>query len=227
MKRRGSTLKHEHRILVMALAGGLPAVVVALSLLWFGGYSTKVWWTLTVFIITCWFGFSFALQTRVVRPLQTLANLIAALREGDHSIRARGARKGDALGEVMSEINDLSEMLRSQRAGAIEATALLRTVMAEIDVAVFAFDDADKLRLVNRAGERLLAQPVERLIGRTAIELRLNESLRSETGSNTLNGDAPHTFQQTFPAIPTFGGECVEAVFVSTVARTRCSFSLI
>ena len=192
-------LSHERRVLVMALAAGLPAMVVALVLLWMGDYSAKVCWTLTAFIAGCWLGFTFALQTRVVRPLQTLANLIAALREGDYSIRARGAGNTDALAEVNTEINFLSEMLRGQRTGAMEATALLRTVMAEIDVAVFAFDEADKLRLVNRAGERLLAQPGERLIGRTAAELRLSESLRIVTGTNGANGDAPHTFQQTFP----------------------------
>ncbi|MCP9495917.1 MAG: ATP-binding protein [Pyrinomonadaceae bacterium MAG19_C2-C3] len=199
MKRHRRSLSHERRVLVMALAAGFPAMVVALVLLWMGGYSAKVYWTLTAFIFGCWIGFSFALQTRVVRPLQTLANLIAALREGDYSIRARGAGNADALAEVMSEINALSEMLRAQRTGAMEATALLRTVMAEIDVAVFAFDDADKLRLVNRAGERLLAQPVERLIGRTAAELHLSEPLRLIAGTNGTNGDAPHTFQQTFP----------------------------
>ena len=199
MKSHRRTLSHERRVLVMALAAGLPAMLVALVLLWLGGYSAKVCWTLTAFIAGCWLGFSFALQTRVVRPLQTLANLLAALREGDYSIRARGAGRHDALGEVMFEVNSLSELLRHQRMGVTEATALLRTVMAEIDVAVFAFDDADKLRLVNRAGERLLAQPAERLIGRTAAELRLAESLRIVAGTNGANGDAPHTFQQTFP----------------------------
>ncbi len=188
----------------MALAAGLPALVLALALLWAGDYSAKVFWTLAVLVVGCWLGFSFALQARVIRPLQTLANLLAALREGDYSIRARGHGSRDALGEVMSEINALSETLRGQRIGTMEATALLRTVMAEIDVAVFAFDDEDKLRLVNRAGERLLAQAAERLIGRTAAELQLAESLRFSVahanGTNGANGDAtPHTFEQVFP----------------------------
>jgi nitrogen fixation/metabolism regulation signal transduction histidine kinase len=86
----------------------------------------------------------------VVRPLQTLSNILAAIREGDYSIRGRRATSGDALGEVMLEVNDLGETLRGQRLGAMEATALLRTVMSEIDVAVFAFDLEQQLRLVNR-----------------------------------------------------------------------------
>src|SRR6476661_4635976 len=116
------------------------------------------------------------LRERVVRPLQTLSNMLAALREGDYSIRARGADREDALGLAFLESNLLGETLRTQRLGAMEATALLRTVMAEIDVAVFAFD-ADRLRLVNRAGERLLGQPAERLLGRTAEQVGLAEGL--------------------------------------------------
>ena len=117
------------------------------------------------------------LRERVVRPLQTLSNMLAALREGDYSIRARGADRDDALGLAFLESNLLGETLRTQRLGAMEATALLRTVMAEIDVAVFAFDDADRVRLVNRAGERLLAQPAERLLGRTAEQVGLADAL--------------------------------------------------
>ena len=73
----------------------------------------------------------------------------------------------------MLEVNVLAATLHDQRLGALEAGALLRTVMVEIDVAVFTFDGAQTLRLVNRAGERLLAQPAEQLLGRTAAELGL------------------------------------------------------
>ena len=82
----------------------------------------------------------------------TLSNLLAAMREGLFFARSRGAQRRDAMGEVMTEVNALSETLREQRLGALEATALLRTVMEEIDVAVFTFDSSEKLKLVNRAG---------------------------------------------------------------------------
>jgi len=149
-----------------------------------------VQWTLTVVIACVWWGFALAAQGRVVRPLQTLSNMLAALREGDFSIRARGARRDDALGEVIIEVNALGATLREQRLGAVEATALLRTVMSEIDVAIFTFDGEHRLRLVNRAGERLLAQPEERLLGRGAAELGLAECLEGET---------PRTAQMVFP----------------------------
>jgi len=181
---------HDRRILLLALLSGLPAVLVALVLLWRGDFSSKTQWTLTVLVLGAWCSFAFAARERVVHPLQTVSNLLSALREEDFSVRARGARRDDPLGDVMFEVDALSEMLREQRLGALEATALLRTVMEEINLAVFAFDDAQRLRLVNRAGERLLAQPIERLLGRTAGELGL---------ADCLQGEPTRTLQMTFP----------------------------
>ena len=184
-------LSHERRVFVTALAGGLPGVAVGLVLLWGGDYTPKVEWTLSALIVGCWLGFASALRGRVVLPLQTLSNLLAALREGDFSIRARGASRDDALGDVLLEVNALGEILQTQRLGALEATALLRTVMIEIDVAIFAFDTEERLVLVNRAGERLMARPVEWLMGRGAAELNLAECLRGDETARTL--------QMTFP----------------------------
>jgi two-component system, NtrC family, nitrogen regulation sensor histidine kinase NtrY len=184
---------HERRVLVMSLTAGAPAVLVSLLLLWLGDYTPKVFWTLATLIACFWLGFSFAVQGRVVRPLQTVSNLLAALREGDYSFRARGGRGLDALSEVIREINELGQTLREQRIGALEATALLRTVMSEIDVAVFAFDPQDRLRLVNRAGERLLARVSARAIGHTAEELGLDDCLRVRETEET------HTLAKAFP----------------------------
>jgi nitrogen fixation/metabolism regulation signal transduction histidine kinase len=148
-------------------------VAVAIGILWAGDYSSKLRWTLGVIVVVAWILFVQTLRERVVRPLQTVSNLLAAMREEDFSIRARGARVDDPLGEVLLEVNALAETLREQRLGALEATALLSKVMAEIDVAVFAFDDAGVLRLVNKFGETLLGQPEPRLLGRSAEELGL------------------------------------------------------
>jgi PAS domain S-box-containing protein len=176
--RSDARLRFDQRILLLALAAGFPATVVALILLWTGPYTAKVQWTLTVLVVGVWTGCSFSVRHRVVLPLQTLSNLLAALRESDFSIRARGASGDDPLGAVMLEVNVLASTLHDQRLGALEAGALLRTVMVEIDVAVFTFDGAHTLRLVNRAGERLLGQPAEQLLGRTAAEIGLDPCLR-------------------------------------------------
>src|SRR6266436_2489894 len=166
-------LSYEGKISWLTFGAVAPATVVALALLWFGDYGSKLQWTLTILIVACFAVFISSTREHMVRPLQTMSNLLAALREGDYSIRARGARADDALGEVLLEVNTLGETLRVQRLGAFEATALLRTIMAEIDVAVFTFDPDRRLRLVNRAGENLLGQPMDKLLGRNADDLGL------------------------------------------------------
>ncbi|MEY2542312.1 MAG: two-component system, NtrC family, nitrogen regulation sensor histidine kinase NtrY [Verrucomicrobiota bacterium] len=173
-------LSHENRLTWLTLFAAAPAILIALALLWFGDYTAKVQWTLTLLIAGCAAGFVSSVREHVVRPLQTMTNLLAALREGDYSIRARGARENDALGEALLEINSLGETLRVQRLGAFEATALLRTIMAEIDVAVFTFDPERRLRLVNRAGENLLGQPIDKLLGRRASDLGLAACFESD-----------------------------------------------
>jgi nitrogen fixation/metabolism regulation signal transduction histidine kinase len=170
---RGSHLNFEGRVTALTVAAGLPAVALCAFLLWFDGYSSRVQWTVDLLLLFFWLAISANLKNRVVRPLQTLSNILAAIREGDYSIRGRRATSGDALGEVMLEVNDLGTTLRAQRLGAMEATALLRTVMSEIDSAIFAFDPDQQLRLVNRAGERLLDQPAARLLGHTVEDLGL------------------------------------------------------
>jgi len=174
-------LRHDRRILLLALMAALPAVITALILLWIGGFSPKVRWTVTALLLLTWLGFASALWERLVRPLQTISNLLSAMREGDFSIRARGAGPEDPMGEVLLEVNALTETFRFQRLKALEATALLSRVMAEIDVAVFAFDDAGLLKLTNRAGERLLGQAEPRLIGASAGAIGLDACLAAET----------------------------------------------
>ena len=177
---RKRRLAHEQRIFLYALAAGLPAIIIASVLLYSGGVQPRNQWTLGILMFGCWFGFAFTLRDHVVRPLQTMANLLTALREGDFSVRARGAKRDEPLGDLLAEINILSTVLKEQRLGALEANALLRTVMEEIDVAVFAFDSTATLRLVNRAGQDLLAQSAEHLLGRSASELDLADCLADE-----------------------------------------------
>ena len=185
---------HEQRVLLLALAAGLPGVATSLVILWWiGDYSSKVQWTLSLLILSVWWGCAVAVRDRVASPLRTLANLLEAMREGDYSIRARGSGGGDALGDVIHQANAMGATLRAQRLGALEATTLLRKVMEEIDVAIFAFDSDQRLKLVNRAGERLLAQPAERMMNDDAGALGLAEFLQ---GAETQN------LQRTFPSGP-------------------------
>lgn len=183
-------LRYDRRIVLLSLAAALPGAVAAFVLLWLGGYSGRIFLSVGLLLAACW-GFSASsLRHRVVFPLQTMANLLEALRESDFSFRARGAKRDDPLGETLFEINALADTLRDERLGSLEATALLRAVMAEIDVAVFAFDDEQRLRLVNRAGERLLGRPSEQLLAKNADELKL---------ASCLAGPVPQMLNIAFP----------------------------
>ena len=190
---RRTRFYYERRIFFFTVLAGLPGSAVALIMLWTGDHDPKTQWTLTVLIVGFWLGFAGAVRERVVYPLRTISNLLAALQEGDFSVRARGAEIDDALGEVMQQVNAMGGTLREQRLGALEATTLLRKVMEEIDVAIFAFDSEHRLRLVNRAGEKLLAKPAERLEGRSAEELDLAEC---------LEGEPARILKTTFPSGP-------------------------
>jgi nitrogen fixation/metabolism regulation signal transduction histidine kinase len=185
-----SRLSHDRRIQLLAILAALPGILVALILLWTGAFAPKVQWTLAVMILGVYWACIYALRERVVSPLQTISNLLAALREDDFSIRARSAGPEDPLGQVAIEVNALSQTLRDQRLGAVEATHLLHRVMASLEVAVFTFDGEQHLRLVNRAGERLMAQPAERLLGRSAKQIGL---------ADCLEGEPNRTLERTFP----------------------------
>lgn len=184
------SLGFERRILLLALLTGLPGTTFSLYQVWTGSSRPAAQWTITILLGSFWVGMAFLLRDRVRFPLQTVSNLLSGIREGDFSIEVRGGRPDDALGEVILEVNALVTTLREQRLDALEATALLRTIMREIDVAILAFDATSNLRLVNRAGERLLGRPSERLIGRNAAELGV---------SDLLEGDAQQTLTRSFP----------------------------
>ena len=185
-----ATPRHERRVFWLALVGGFPAVALALGLLWFGDFTPRTQWTLTIVVAGVWLACAAIVKEHVVRPLQTVSNVLAALRERDYTLRARGSNPEDALGLLLLELNSLGDDLRAQRLGALEATALLRRVMEEIDVAIFAFDSAHALRLVNRSGAALLGRAPEQLLGRDAASLGL---------ASSLAGDTPRVDTLTFP----------------------------
>ncbi|MGH7444480.1 MAG: sensor histidine kinase [Longimicrobiales bacterium] len=187
---RGGRRGLEHAVARNVLLGGLPALVAALWLLWTGDTSVELRWTLTLFLPAVWIGAAANAYSRTVRPFQLLVNLLGALREGDYSLRGVGARAGNLLGDVMAEVNELGATLHRQRLSAVEATALLSNVLGEIDVAIFAFDADERLRLANRAGAALLGSTPTELIDRTADEVGLAEYLVGPA-TRTLDRDFP------------------------------------
>jgi two-component system nitrogen regulation sensor histidine kinase NtrY len=182
MRRRWLTF--ERRLLLLALCAGLPAIVTAGVLLALSGNSAGTVSTIAAIVILPWIAFAAAVGERVAYAMRTLANLLGALRDGDFSFRLRLDDRG-SLGEVYMQVNEMAETLHEQRLGAMEATALLQKVISEIDVAIFAFDSRDLLRLINKAGEQLIRLPAEQAMGESAEHLGLAPYLTGPVSSVT------------------------------------------
>jgi two-component system, NtrC family, nitrogen regulation sensor histidine kinase NtrY len=181
--RKRVRLLYERRINLFSLFVALPGMLLSGVFIWMQPWSLGSKFALTFVELFVWWLLAMALQEQTTRPLQTLANVIAALREEDYSFRARGAATNDALGQLSLEVNALADLLAEQRIRGIEATALLRRVVEEIEVPLFTFDPDQILRIVNSAGERLLQRPSVRLLGRTAKEIGLDCCLSVTTGT--------------------------------------------
>lgn len=183
-------LRFDTFIFLLALVIALPATASAELLLWIGGYSSEVKWTVTLFLGLGWLIGASVLQGQVIRPLQTLSNMVASIREDDFSFRVRGASREDSLADLTQELNTLADRMQQEKTSAIEATALLKKVLMEIDVAVFTFDQQQQLRIVNRAGEQLMSRIAPRMLGLTAEDLGLGMFLRARS---------PQIAEMTFP----------------------------
>ncbi len=178
-KRSGArrSLAFETRVKLLCAALFLPATVVCGVLLLH--WHVSVWAAAGTVAALLMAGLAVmtVLLDGIVRPLQTLSNVIGALREEDYAFRARGERHDDALGELAWEINTLADMLQDQRVGAMEATALLRRVVESLDAPVLAFDRDSKLRLLNPAAERVFSLSASTSLGLDASALHLSELL--------------------------------------------------
>src|SRR5262245_57993674 len=179
-KRKPQRAPFERRVTRFSIFLVAPGLLISGILIWLQPWSLQSKLILIRAELLACLLIGTALHDQIVSPLQTLANVVVALRDEDYSFRARLAIPNDALGELSLEVNALADLLSQQRTGAIEATALLQRVVAEVDIPIFAFDPANRLRLVNSAGERLLHKPAADLLGQTAAELDLEVCISGE-----------------------------------------------
>jgi two-component system, NtrC family, nitrogen regulation sensor histidine kinase NtrY len=172
------TISLEYRLRILCCIIFVPGFLLALFLLW----KAKTPWPVIAgplgFFAVVFLILMGMLVEQIVRPVQTMTNVVASLREGDYSFRARGSQKVDAWGELAFEVNSLADMLQEQRLSELESTALLRNVVVAMDAPVLAFDLANHLRLINPAAERLLDLTAEGALGRDASDLHLARFLR-------------------------------------------------
>ncbi len=174
-------MRFERQILIRLLVIGLVAFLVSMWFVWTSDYSIQTQIMLTVLILLPWVGFALGLKAKVVFPLRTISNILEAIREGDYSLRIRGANREDAMGELIWEVNALTRSLQDQRFGAMEAMALLRKTLAQIDVAMFGFNQEGKLCLVNDSGQQVLGKNEKDILGLHAKSLGLASCLDGAT----------------------------------------------
>ena len=172
-----SRWNYETRLFFGTLVASSPALLALAIALWFatGDVWRALWVWVAISLVTL--ALIFEARRRAVYPLNTLSNLLEALREGDYSLRGSRAQRGDAIGEVVIEINTLSQTLREQRLAFEEKSALLAKVIAALDIAVIAFDERRLLKLANPAAQRLLGGSLASLDGRPANALGLGDWL--------------------------------------------------
>lgn len=181
----------QNRLALIALGCSLPAAIVAGWAAWHYAPTLELRIVALTLIALAWAAGGWFVRRASIAPLNTIANLIEAIRMGDYTVRGRRASNDDAIGQVTREVNALGASLHEQRLASMEAGAFVTAVLEELDTAVFAFDAAERLRLVNRAGAGLLARSPESLQGLAANELGL---------AGWLQLPADTTLFHTFPA---------------------------
>jgi nitrogen fixation/metabolism regulation signal transduction histidine kinase len=167
----------ERRLRIWLYLLGLPALVLCWVLLWQHSVDISIQCLLLLVLAGCWALAVSFLSEQITRPMQTLSNVVAALREDDYSFRARGGRRNDALGDLALEINALAAMLQSQRASSLEAMTLVERVMSSMRSPVLAFDPEGRLKLLNTAAERAFGLSISTALNRSAEMLELTHLL--------------------------------------------------
>jgi nitrogen fixation/metabolism regulation signal transduction histidine kinase len=184
LERSGRRLSFERRLRLWLYLIGLPGFLLCGVALQQQKLDTVIEVILLMLFVLAWAFIVSLVMEQITRPLQTLANVVASLREDDYSFRARGARRNDSIGDLAIEINALASMLQAQRAGALEAMALVERVMDSMQSPVLAFDPDNKLKLLNASAGRVFGLDINRSLGRSAEDLKLKHLV--QTASDEL-----------------------------------------
>jgi two-component system nitrogen regulation sensor histidine kinase NtrY len=161
----------ERRLFTSVLVAGAPGSVLGLYLLWRSAYSLDHKLEITALLLFLWIRISISVRDSVVRAIQVLSNVVAALKENDFSFRANNEVRGDAFGDLAIEINNLSRALEQERLQTIDSSNLLRQVMAEVGSVILTFTPDSRVHLLNHAAAVFLGAPEAELLGRSAQEL--------------------------------------------------------
>ena len=122
--------------------------------------------------------------------LRTASTLVEAIRLEDYSLRSSRSRESGALGELYRQVNALADCRQHAEQQEQELRGLLGKIIAQIQVAILAFDSEQNIQLVNPQAAKLAGSPAADLINRNI----------TDTPFATLNFTAqPNLIEQEFP----------------------------
>ena len=176
---RPSKLTNHAKVLILAVLSGLPALAFMAYIAIRDEYSTLTLYSMGILVFGVYIACLTAIYRLVVRPLQTMANIVAALKEKDYTLRVKYTNTDDPMGLSFSELNDLADKLQNQRLDMIETHQLLFKILEEVEAAVLCFDSEDQLVMANRYAQELYGEETDSLMGKSADKLGLKEALAS------------------------------------------------
>jgi nitrogen fixation/metabolism regulation signal transduction histidine kinase len=162
-------------LLPLLVAGAILVVDEALSTAWrITVFSAALAATLVV---------GWQCGRRLLSTLGTVFDLLAAIREGDYSLRGRVRRGRDPLQGLIADINRLSDDLRDGRRKNAEASRFLGKTLIALHSAVFVVDESGYLRVINPAARRLIGAERRAIVGQSIVSLGLAEPLDAADGA--------------------------------------------
>jgi two-component system, NtrC family, nitrogen regulation sensor histidine kinase NtrY len=161
------------RVAAPLLAIGMP-IIAAFMAMTTAHCSARTMVTVGGALLLAWLWGAHALIAGLTRPVHVVANLLAAIREGDLSIRAAETlNASDAVGLVFHEMNLLADKLHRGQTEVAETSALLVKIVDEVDVAIVLLDQQQHISFLNPAAEKILGRSLASLLGRSMHEAGL------------------------------------------------------
>ncbi|MES2605237.1 MAG: ATP-binding protein [Pseudomonadota bacterium] len=140
---------------LIALAGSLIPSVLGLTALWYLQVSPYLWALAAVLLALLTLFVTFSIWRNAGFQFRSLHNLLEAMVKGNYTLRgARG--DGGSYGKLVVVINELADTLHRQRLQSEEKQLLLLKVINQIDVAILAWDEENRIQLLNPAAAELL-----------------------------------------------------------------------
>lgn len=170
-------LSFENKLLGYLLTASLIPTAILMYTFW--QFNISVYLSLlTLLLVSGLIGVcAFSLHQKISYQLRSLSNLLTGLNEGDYSMRGSLQVNDSALGELVLQLNTLTETLTKQRFIAHESQLLVTKVIQHIDVAIIAIDQHQHIALLNPAAEQLLSASQQDAIGSPLARYNASELL--------------------------------------------------